>query len=102
MRCGLLATDIGRLLCDVSLRSGLRQRHEEPASAARLAFKPDSAALEFDQFPGNREPQARAFVNRRGGAMKFLKDFVVVLAWDPAAGVGEGDGQTVVLRHIRS
>ena len=33
--------------------------------------------------------------------MKLLEDFVVVLPWDPTAGIGDGNRETMVLRHLR-
>ena len=83
------------------LNSSLRERHKESAAAAGLTVEPNCAALKFDQFPRNRKPEARAFVNRRWGAVKLFKHFFVMLAGNPTATVRYGDRETSVLRQVR-
>ena len=68
----------------------------EHRARTRLALELHSAAVQLDDAPGQRQPQAGALDLAGGGAVhlvELVEDALVVLTGDPNAGVAHLDAQ---------
>src|SRR5688500_8415542 len=77
-----------------------RQREIKPAAFAEFAFKPDPAAVHFDEPLRQRKSQAGAlrFAGFAARLLKFEKDSFLIFCRDSGSSVADLDAHVSILR----